>query len=175
MKSNKLFLYHVDMKYIRDLAKADDNVMSVSPQVNKEARPFVGVVIIHDDVAYCIPLSSPKEKHRSMKNDKDFSKIVDRKGKLIGVLNFNNMIPVFEDVLHRIDVKVRVSDDPGTKAYKGLLNDQLDWCNANREAIERKADKLYALLSRKEGNYVLRKRCCDFSKLERVMAKWKKK
>ena len=175
MKNNKLFLYHVDMKYIRDLAKTDDNVMSVSPQVNKEMRPFVGVVIIHDNLAYCIPLSSPKEKHRTMKNDRDFSKIVDKKGKLIGVLNFNNMIPVFEDVLHKVDIRVRSSDDPGTKAYKGLLNDQLDWCNANREAIEKKGGKLYDLIIYEKGSYVLRKRCCDFRKLERVMEKWKNK
>lgn len=33
MKQNRLNLYLIDMKYIRDLAKADDHVMSVSPQI----------------------------------------------------------------------------------------------------------------------------------------------
>ncbi len=32
---NKLKLYKIDMKYVRELAKVDDNVMSVSPQINK--------------------------------------------------------------------------------------------------------------------------------------------
>ncbi len=34
-----------------------------------------------------------------MKNDVDFHRILDADGKLIGVLDFNNMIPVCEDVL----------------------------------------------------------------------------
>jgi protein AbiQ len=31
------------MKYIRDLHKADDRVQSVSPQIHKSNRPFVGI------------------------------------------------------------------------------------------------------------------------------------
>ena len=42
MKKDRFHLYHIDMKYIRDLAKADDNVMSISPQIGKNTRPFVG-------------------------------------------------------------------------------------------------------------------------------------
>ena len=33
MEQKRLRLYKLDMKYIRDLAKKDDNVHSVSPQV----------------------------------------------------------------------------------------------------------------------------------------------
>ena len=44
----KLRLYRMDMKYVRDLARVDDNVMSVSPQVEKANRPFVGVVVVLD-------------------------------------------------------------------------------------------------------------------------------
>ncbi len=43
-RMKKLNLYTMDMKYVRDLAKVDDNVLSVSPQENKQRRPFVGVV-----------------------------------------------------------------------------------------------------------------------------------
>lgn len=41
MKQLRLNLYLIDMKYIRNLAKADDNVMSVSPQIERESTPFV--------------------------------------------------------------------------------------------------------------------------------------
>ena len=41
MKQNRLNLYLIDIKYIRDLAKVDDKVMSVSPQISKEKRPSV--------------------------------------------------------------------------------------------------------------------------------------
>lgn len=40
MKKQRFHLYHIDMKYIRDLARVDDKVMSVSPQIGKERRPF---------------------------------------------------------------------------------------------------------------------------------------
>ena len=40
-EQKRLNLYLIDMKYIRNLAKTDDHVMSVSPQTGKETRPFV--------------------------------------------------------------------------------------------------------------------------------------
>ncbi len=69
MKKEKLQLYTMDMKYIRDLHNADDKVQSVSPQIHKNNRPFVGVVVICEKHKYCIPLDHPKEKHYTMKND----------------------------------------------------------------------------------------------------------
>ena len=59
-----LKLYKVDMKYIRNLHNIDDKVLSVSPQIGKDNRVFVGIVIICGAHKYCIPLSSPKEKHK---------------------------------------------------------------------------------------------------------------
>lgn len=91
-------LYKVDMKYIRNLHNIDDKVLSVSPQMGKDNRVFVGIVIICGAHKYCIPLSSPKEKHKKMKNSMDFSKI-EINGKLLGVLNFNLMIPIEEEQL----------------------------------------------------------------------------
>ena len=55
MEQKRLNLYLIDMKYIRNLAKADDHVMSVSPQVGKETRPFVGIVVVCESLKYCIP------------------------------------------------------------------------------------------------------------------------
>ncbi len=160
------------MKYIRDLSNKDDNVMSTSPQINKEKRPFVGIVVICDNKKYCIPLSSPKPKHYKMKNDKDFSKIYDKKQKLIGVLNFNSMIPVDNSVIKIVDIKVTLGDSQSDKYYKSLLNDQLDWCNNNQEAIEIKANKLYTLVTETPDKMRnLTRRCCNFKKLEAVLEK----
>ena len=54
MKKDFLNAYIVDLKYIRDLSKADDKVMSISPQSGKEMRPFIGIVIIANEknIAY---------------------------------------------------------------------------------------------------------------------------
>ncbi len=172
MKNSRLNLYVADLKYIRDLSKADDKVMSCSPQAGKENRPFVGIVVICDDKKYCVPLSSPKDKHLKMKNDLDFSKMVDKNGKLLGVLNFNNMIPVDESVISAINIKIDSKDRPSEKAYKELLNNQLDWCNENADSIKKKANKLYnfvTLTPDKSRNLV--RRCCDFKKLEDILKK----
>jgi protein AbiQ len=174
MKKQRLHLYHIDMKYIRDLAKSDDRVMSVSPQVGKENRPFVGIVVICNHKKYCIPLTSPKAKHQTMKNDKDFSRMFDKGNKLIGCLNFNNMIPVADEVLHPIDIKCYQGDSAKERAYKELLNDQLDWCNDNLDAITTKAEKLYKIVTESPDKMKnLTRRCCDFKKLEQVLEKRK--
>lgn len=61
-------LYKVDIKYIRNLHKIDDKVLSVSPQTGKDNRVFVGIVVVCGIRKYCIPLSSPKEKLFQVRN-----------------------------------------------------------------------------------------------------------
>ena len=173
MASSRLRLYRIDARYVQELQNVDRNVMSTSPSEGKENRPFVGVVIPHGESRYCIPLSSPKPKHRHMKADRDFSKIEDRNGKLIGVLNFNNMIPVCDSALVDLDLTVRKGDSESTRAYKELMRDQLTWCNANRELIARKANKLYRIVVHNPTSARgLVKRCCDFKQLEQVRDRW---
>ena len=170
MKKRRLHLYTLDVKYVRDLANADNRVMSVSPQQHKENRPFVGIIIIMKQHNYCIPMTSPKPKHNKMKNDLDFSKILDSNNCLIGALNFNNMIPVSNDVIQKLDIRPSSSDTPKERAYKELLNNQLDWCNDNIDNIIKKANKLYRLITQSpEKSFNLTRRCCDFKKLEAVL------
>ncbi|MBO7126930.1 type III toxin-antitoxin system ToxN/AbiQ family toxin [bacterium] len=71
MKQERLNLYFLDMKYVRYLHNADDKVQSVSPQIHKENRPFVGIIVICDEHKYCVPLDSAKEKHKTQNNDVD--------------------------------------------------------------------------------------------------------
>lgn len=172
MRKTRLHLYTLDMKYVRDLSKADDKVMSVSPQENKENRPFVGIVVVMDGKKYCIPLTSPKPKHEKMKNDLDFSKMYDTHNKFIGALNFNNMIPVSEEFIKQININPSKNDSPKDKIYKELLNNQLDWCNDNFDSITKKANKLYKFVTQTpEKSRNLTRRCCDFKKLEAVLEK----
>lgn len=173
MKKKRLNLYTLDMKYVRNLAKVDDRVMSISPQEHKENRPFVGIIIIMEQKKYCVPLTSPKSKHDKMKNDLDFSKMFDKKNKLIGALNFNNMIPVSENFIKPINITPNKNDSPKDKIYKELLNNQLDWCNDNVENIVKKANKLYKFVTQTpEKSRNLTRRCCNFKKLEEVLAKY---
>ena len=160
------------MKYIRNLHNADDKVFSVSPQTGKSNRPFIGIILICEDKYYCVPLSSPKEKHKRMKNDVDFMKITDSDGKLIGVLDFNNMIPVREDLVQKIDIKIRASDSYETIRYKNLIIDQLNFCRKNQDMIISRANKLYRIINKKNVSVSLKKRCLKFKKLEGVLEKF---
>lgn len=97
MPGAPLEVYRIDMKFIRNLHNIDDRVLSVSPQIGKDERPFLGVIVICNEHKFCVPLSKSKRKHKKMRDKIDLKKIV-YQGELIGVLNFNLMIPV-EDVL----------------------------------------------------------------------------
>lgn len=107
-----------------------------------------------------------------MKNDIDFSKIFDKNGNQIGALNFNNMIPIHKSVIKPINIKPHKNDTKAEVLRKNLLNNQLDWCNDNKEIIVKKANKLYDMVTKTpEKNRNLTRRCCDFKKLEQVLEK----
>ena len=173
MKQELLSLYTVNMKLIRNMHnQGDDRVFSVSPQISKDNRPFVGLIVMLNNRQYCIPLSSPKKKHETMKNGLDFHRILDSKGKLIGVLDFNCMIPVRQDVVKKIQAKADKNDNPAAKHYKALLSDQLTFCRQNNDIIIKKANKLYQMVHKKSASSQLKRRCLDWEKLEEVLDKF---
>ncbi|MCD8075166.1 MAG: type III toxin-antitoxin system ToxN/AbiQ family toxin [Lachnospiraceae bacterium] len=163
-------LYKVDMKYIRNLHNIDDKVLSVSPQIGKDNRVFVGIVVILGINKYCIPLSSPKEKHKKMRNSMDFSKI-EIDGKLMGVLNFNLMILIEEEILQLVDLSERKRDRENIKLYKQLCRQELEWCILHHEAICNKANVLYKKYISGE-TFAGRDRCLNFQKLEAACQKY---
>ncbi|MBR1797942.1 MAG: type III toxin-antitoxin system ToxN/AbiQ family toxin [Clostridiales bacterium] len=173
MEQKRLSLYTVDMKYIRNLHnQGDDRVFSVSPQVGKDNRPFLGIVVTCNNKHYCIPLSSPKEKHKTMKNGVDFHRVLDSKGKLIGVLNLNNMIPVREDVLREVELRIISTDNNQQKRYKNLMMDQLSFCRQNQEVIVGKANKLYKMVNKDKCSGPLKRRCLKWNKLEQILERF---
>lgn len=169
----RLDLYTLDVNYVAELVKVDSKVMSVSPQQKKDNRPFVGVVVICNDKRYCIPLTSPKPKHQKMKDGLDFLRLFDNKGKLLGAMNLNNMIPVDDRLIKKIILLPFPTDSPQDIKYKDLLNDQLDWCNDNRKEIYGKASRLYDVVTRHyKGTERIVSRCCDFKKLEAALEQY---
>lgn len=102
MKQDRLNLYHIDIKYIRNLHNVDSRVSSVSPQIGKQHRIYIGIVVVCNKQKYLIPLSHPVEKHKKMSPRADFDKIIDKHGKLLGVLNYNLMILLPNNSLLRL-------------------------------------------------------------------------
>lgn len=159
---DRLSFYTVNSDYCDYLRMYDNRVPYTMQQ--KSSRPFIGVIIKVNNHKYYAPLSSPKPKHIKMKNQIDFIKI--NRG-YWGVINLNNMIPVIDEMTSRINPNdLHRSYD--NKAYKQLLNNQLSWCNANKDFIKRKADKLYTKIVKKEVSVNLTARCCDFYLLEQI-------
>ena len=174
MVQDRLNLYLVDIKYIRELHHADDRVLSVSPQIGKQHRIFVGIIVICNSRKYLVPLSHPVEKHKRMKPRADFDKILNRHGKLIGVLNYNLMIPVENAQVRTVDVKEKREDSPAERYYKQLCVDELSWCRKNQETIVNKANVLYSLCT-EDSTYKGKNRCLDFRNLEQVCDKYNSK
>ncbi len=173
MKQEKFYLYHIDMKYVRNLQKADDKVSSVSPQIGKEKRAYVGIIVICNNRQYCIPLSHPQKKHYNMKTSIDFEKIYNN-DKLIAVLNYNLMIPVNSNQLIPINFKISKSDSEKDKYYKTLCKNELMWCRKNQEKIINKANVLYNKYLSNEY-FSARERCVNFPKLEKICEKYNDK
>ena len=171
MRQERLNLYLIDMKYIRNLHRADDKVSSVSPQIGKQHRIYVGIVVLCNNRKYLIPLSHAVEKHKKMKPRADFDKIFDKKGKLIGVLNYNLMSPVEEAQIYKVNLRHDPKDSISEYHYKQLCIDELSWCRKNREIIVNKANCLYGLCQGESG-YKGKARCLDFEKLEKICDKY---
>ena len=109
--SKRFKLYNVNIKYIRNLHKVDDNVPSVSPQIGKATRPFLGIIVLINGSKFCIPFTSHSDKKNkkfeAMRENITFRKICDKDGRVLAALNFNNMIPVREKYITEIDLKMR--------------------------------------------------------------------
>lgn len=70
-----LKIVRVNSDYCEYLRKFDNKVDYNKNE--KELRPFIGILFQIDSCEYFAPLSSPKLKHKNMKNTVDFFKIKD--------------------------------------------------------------------------------------------------
>ena len=152
-----LKLYTIKDEFIDYLRKFDSRVLS-----NKQGmRPYVGVVYAINDAKYYVPLMSPKPKHLTMSNTKDFHKI---SGGKYGVINFNNMLPVIDEVLIELDP----NKEPD-KNYRLLLQNQYLELLQIQHILYKKAKAIYSLFltdSLTKNDERIKARCCDFLLLE---------
>ena len=77
-----------------------------------------------------------------MRDKIDFKKIV-YNGVLIGVLNFNLMIPVEDAQIQHIDTKIRKHDNSDTRKNKELLIKEEEWCNEHERDMTNTEKELY--------------------------------
>lgn len=155
----KLILVRIDSEYCDYLRQFDSRVPYNYKE--KKLRPFVGVLFNVNDMMYFAPLSSPKPKHLKIRKNLDFLKI--DKGRL-GAINFNNMLPVTNKNIIKIDL-----DKPNSGIelkYSKLLQEQIYWLNRHEEHLYAKSKKLYSkYLNGTLDNHIMN-RCCNFKLLE---------
>ncbi|WNY24976.1 Endoribonuclease ToxN [Methanolapillus millepedarum] len=163
MATDRLSFFTIDSSYCHYLRQFDLRVPDNG--FSKTGRPFVGIVFKINDYHYYASLTSPKDKHKNMVNAIDFLKINDGTW---GAINFNNMIPVPEGLLTKIDISSLPTNTKEELNYKNLLQNQLSWCNSikNKSAILKNATLLYHRITKGKPHHNLKIRCCDFIVLE---------
>lgn len=167
MQQQKLSFYLIETAYCDYLRNTDQRVPYNMNQ--KAKRPFVGIILVVNNISYYAPLSSPKPKHINMCNQIDLIKI---NNGLNGVINLNNMIPVHKNSVTKVNLKPDPNDTPDDTKYKTLLRNQLTWCNKNNADIVKQAQKLYNMISSGKGWAQLTARCCDFVKCEDALKQY---
>ena len=144
-----------------DYLRQFDNKVAYN-KYEKELRPFIGILFEIDTCKYFAPLSSPKPKHRKMKNMIDFFKIKDGE---LGAVNFNNMIPVIDKNYTLVDLNKETLTIAELK-YQKLLKEQLNWLNAHYRQVKNKSFRLYQLYNSGKLPDNMKSRCCNFKLLE---------
>ncbi len=155
-----LSIVKLNVEYCNYLRQYDNKVpYNFGEKVN---RPYVGVLFDVDDCSYFAPLSSPKPKHLTMKNKMDFLKIDDGK---LGAINFNNMLPVKDQNVVKIDLNKNLSNEYDIK-YNNMLKRQIYWLNRHHKKLYDKSRKLYYNYKEDKLPYNIKVRCCNFPLLE---------
>ena len=172
-EKDKLYFITLTSSYLKYLGIYENKV---SLKVN---RPFIGIVFKVNNKEYFAPLSSPKEKHKRMKTNIDFFKI--DKGNL-GIINFNNMIPVINNDIcrNKLDLEM-LSKSLNTDdiKYFRLLKNQLKYCEKNKNIILAKAEKIYNIFTKNleklsESQKKMYRRVNNFKVLEHASKEFEK-
>lgn len=150
-----LRIYRISDRYIRFLHSRDGRV-----QYNKNSRrPYVGVVLIEGSYKYFVPMESPKPNHANIKSGKH---IMQLDGGRLGLLGFNNMVPVRDSEI----AEINFAAEPD-KNYALLLSKQAAFCNRNRAKIMEKASQTYYDAVNGKNKFLVQI-CCDFKALEKA-------
>lgn len=150
-----LRLYHVSDKYIRFLKSRDSRV-----QDNKNRhRPYVGIVLHVGAYRYFVPMESPKPNHAKIKSGPHIMRL---DGGALGLLGFNNMIPVHDSAL--IDFNVNGITDV---KYAEMLRHQISYINRKKADVLDHAAKTYYRATTGKNKFLV-DICCDFKRLEKA-------
>lgn len=150
--------YEVDDDYIEYLRKFDKKVLTTKDEDRKHTRKYIGIMLHNSNYQYFIPLSSYKpDTYDDMYESISLKKI----GKL-AVLRINNMIPIIEEVTHKVNFNL-ISD----LKYRNLLISEYRIIKNREKEIRIDSRIVYHYrLNDKNKNKGLYNLCCDYKLLE---------
>ena len=159
MSSDNPILYNVDKEYLKQMHHEDYRV-----SVKYNNRVFAGIVTVIDGKKYVIPLTSQTTAERKKEGKKKRSALIttfitESSGEEIADLLYNNMLPVYDDVISPVTIDAEVD------TYE---SNEIRFLRKSWEKIQEKAanvyNERYNVASKNYGFLV--KTCCDFKKLE---------
>ena len=153
-------IYEVKSGYIGYLSNYQKHIFAQTE--GKEKRKYIGIVLTIGEMNYFAPLSSYKDKHKTMKESVDVIKI-----KTYAVINLNNMIPVPDSQIVKIDINKEKDLN-----YKYLLQAESREVNRQRERIRKNAEIVYRHKKKNGDSTPLAKRTNDFELLERLCGEY---
>lgn len=152
--------YVIADSYINHLVACDQHVYK-----NRGTRPYIGVVLEVNGVEFLAPFTSYKEKQDKIP---DSSPLVLKMHELgneenkLGMVQVNNMVPILSSEVELLDLS-----SLDTK-YQNLLNMQQQFLRKNQDELQKKAAKLYKIVSNGSAKRIV-DMCCDFKALEAAM------
>lgn len=161
--------YTPDEEFLNYLREKDKRIPNTDYGDGKY-KPFFGELFEIDGLVYITQVSHPKERHKKMKNSKDFLKVYDDKDNFIAVINLNYMFPIQRKLLEKLDYqKININNDANN--YISLLKKELK--AIDKMEVDEKAKYIYNLKCNYPNNKIS-KRCLDFKALEEYAKKYNK-
>ena len=162
---------NVDENYLNYLRAHESRIPRTDYGSNKY-KPFFGILFEKDNLYYVTQVSHPQERHKKMKQQKDFYKIFNPKNpqQLLAVINLNYMFPIPKEYTYKFEKKKintyrSFESEQSKNNYIALLNTELKVINTLN--LESKSLNVYNLKYIKPHDKISQ-RCIDFKKMEQL-------
>ena len=154
--------YRIDEKYNEFLQKYEKTNRGITKVPNiryTDRNKFAfGAVLEISGMKYYVSISSFDVKQEA----NILIRVAGDEKEVKGSLRFNYMIPVPETCLTRLIIK-----DVKDEKYRLLLNKEWKFCVDNIERIQKKANKIYEMVTQNRKQ-ILTDNSCDFTLLEKA-------
>ncbi len=142
-------IYEIEKEYINYLHSFDNKVEKSTAEHYKFSRKYLGIVLTVNNFKYFAPLSSTKTHKDYFPNGEIRPSVVpliritnsnkDGSISLLGKIQLNNMIPIFNDNLVQL---YDLNKEEDIK-YKNMVLNQIEFINKNEKLITKNANILY--------------------------------